>query len=275
MELPKERKNWLKIIAIIVAVIVVYQVGKRLLPDIDPQKVLEDVSGSLGSWTYLIVGVLAFLETGAFVGLVAPGETVVVLAGAVAGQGDTSVVLTIGIVWFSAFLGDTCSYLLGDRLGRDSVVKHGPRLRITPERFKQVEEYFCRHGGKTILIGRFIGLVRALAPFIAGSSGMPYRLLAPVQRPRHRACGRRCSCCSGTSPRRTSTRSLEQLRAGAARVRGDRRADRRRRSSPIRWLQRPENRARRSPRWRAAGAPQPARARAPAQPAGTLRARTG
>ena len=179
MELPKERKNWLKIIAIIVAVIVVYQVGKRLLPDIDAQTVLEDVSGSLGSWTYLIVGALAFLETGAFVGLVAPGETVVVLAGAVAGQGDTSVVLTIGIVWFSAFLGDTCSYLLGDRLGRDWVVKHGPRLRITPERFKQVEEYFSRHGGKTILIGRFIGLVRALAPFIAGSSGMPYRQLAP------------------------------------------------------------------------------------------------
>ena len=122
MELPKERKNWLKIVAIVVAVIVVYQVGKRLLPDIDAQKVLEDVSGSLGSWTYLIVGALAFLETGAFVGLVAPGETVVVLAGAVAGQGDTSVMLTIGIVWLSAFLGDTCSYVLGDRLGRDWVV---------------------------------------------------------------------------------------------------------------------------------------------------------
>ena len=179
MELPKERKNWLKIVAIVVAVIVVYQVGKRLLPDFDAQTVLEDVSGSLGSWTYLIVGALAFLETGAFVGLVAPGETVVVLAGAVAGQGDTSVVLTIGIVWLSAFLGDTCSYFLGDRLGRDWVVKHGPRLRITPERFKQVEEYFSRHGGKTILIGRFIGLVRALAPFIAGSSGMAYRQLAP------------------------------------------------------------------------------------------------
>ena len=98
-------------------------------------------------------------------------------------------VLTIGIVWFSAFLGDTCSYLLGDRLGRDWVVKHGPRLRITPERFEQVEEYFSRHGGKTILIGRFIGLVRALAPFIAGSSGMPYRAARSLQRPRHRHVG--------------------------------------------------------------------------------------
>jgi len=179
MELPRKRKDWLKVVAVVVAVIVAYQLIKRLLPDIDAQKLLEDVSGSLGSWTYLIVGVLAFLETGAFVGLVAPGETVVVLAGAVAGQGSTSVVLTIGIVWLSAFLGDTCSYLLGERLGRDWVLKHGPRLRITAERFKQVEDYFARHGGKTILVGRFIGLVRALAPFIAGSSRMPYRQLAP------------------------------------------------------------------------------------------------
>jgi membrane protein DedA with SNARE-associated domain/membrane-associated phospholipid phosphatase len=179
MELPRKRKDWLKVVAVVVAVVVVYQLVKRALPNVDPQKLLEDASGSLGSWTYLIAGVLAFLETGAFVGLVAPGETVVVLAGAVAGQGDTSVVLTIGVVWLCAFLGDTCSFLLGERLGRDWVLTHGPRLRITPERFKQVESYFASHGGKTILVGRFIGLVRALAPFIAGSSRMPYRQLAP------------------------------------------------------------------------------------------------
>ena len=52
-------------------------------------------------------------------------------------------------------------------------------MRITQERFEQVEAYFARHGGKTILVGRFIGLVRALAPFIAGSSGMRYRAFVP------------------------------------------------------------------------------------------------
>ncbi|GIK77809.1 MAG: phosphatase PAP2 family protein [Acidobacteria bacterium] len=179
MELPRRRRDWLKVAAILVAVVVAYQLAKRALPDIDVQQVLDDVARSLGSWTYLIVGVLAFLETGAFVGLVAPGETVVVLAGAVAGQGATSVTVTIGIVWLCAFLGDSCSYLLGERLGRDWVLRHGPRLRITPERFRQVEEYFASHGGKTILVGRFIGIVRALAPFVAGSSRMPYRQLAP------------------------------------------------------------------------------------------------
>lgn len=179
MELPRDRRGWLKLLAVVVAVIVAYQVIKRALPDFDAQDLLEDLSGKLGAWTYPIVALLAFLETGAFVGLIAPGETFVVIAGAIAGQGETSVLLTIGIVWLAAFLGDSVSYLLGVKLGRDFLVEHGHRLRITPERFAQVERYFADHGGKTILIGRFIGLVRALAPFIAGSSAMPYRAMAP------------------------------------------------------------------------------------------------
>ena len=179
MELPSDRRGWLKVVGVLVGLFVAYMLVKRLLPDVDPQQILEDVSDSLGAWTYGLVALLAFLETGAFVGLIAPGETFVVLAGAVAGQGATSVVLTIGIVWVSAFLGDTASFYLGHRLGRNFVLEHGPKLRITRERFAQVEEYFAKHGGKTILIGRFIGLVRALAPFVAGSSKMPYRAMAP------------------------------------------------------------------------------------------------
>ncbi len=179
MELPRDRRGWAKLALALVGLFVAYQVGKRALPDIDVQQVLEDVAVALGAWTYPLVGLLAFLETGAFVGLLAPGETFVVLAGAVAGQGATSVTLTIGIVWLCAFLGDTASYVLGVKLGRGFVLEHGARVRITRERFAQVESYFARHGGKTILIGRFIGLVRALAPFIAGSSGMRYRALAP------------------------------------------------------------------------------------------------
>src|SRR5206468_7855185 len=101
------------------------------------------------------------------------------LGGAVAGQGQTSLEATIAAVWFGAWAGDTVSFLIGRRLGRDFIVRHGPKLRITPERFAAVEGYFRRHGGKTILIGRFIGLVRAMAPFTAGSSGMRYRAFVP------------------------------------------------------------------------------------------------
>jgi undecaprenyl-diphosphatase len=171
-----ERRRLLLIGAIVVAVVVAFH---QFGPHIDVEQLLADISRKLGGWTYALVGALAFLETGAFIGLVFPGETAVILGGAVAGQGETSIVLTIAIVWFCAWAGDTTSFFIGRRLGREFVLEHGPRVRITHERFEGVERYFARHGGKTILIGRFIGLVRALAPFIAGSSGMRYRAFVP------------------------------------------------------------------------------------------------
>jgi undecaprenyl-diphosphatase len=160
-------------------VVLAFMLLKNKLPSIDVEKLLENVSGSLGAWTYLLVGGLAFLETGAFVGLIAPGEFTVILGGAVAGQGKISLPLIIAVTWASAFAGDTVSFVIGRRLGRAFLTKHGPRVGITHRRLEQVEAYFDRHGGKTILIGRFIGLVRALAPFIAGSSRMRYSAFAP------------------------------------------------------------------------------------------------
>jgi undecaprenyl-diphosphatase len=172
-------KKWIRWPLIAALAAGAYFLVKALLPEIDLQEILDDVAAKLGAWTYLAVGLLAFLETGAFVGLVAPGETFVILAGAVAGVGETNVIITLAVVWFSAWLGDTASFVLGQRLGRDFILKFGPKVRITEERFGQVEGYFKKHGGKTILIGRFIGLVRALAPFVAGSSGMAYRGFVP------------------------------------------------------------------------------------------------
>src|SRR4051794_2637134 len=170
-----------RIVLAIVAVAVAagYFFLSRQLGSLDLQSLLEDISTTLGAWTYLLVGFFAFAETGAFVGLVVPGETVMLLGGAVAGQGAIDIYLLIAIAWFSAWLGDTTSFFLGRRLGRSFVLDHGPRVGISHERFEKVEDYFGRHGGKTIFIGRFISLVRAFAPFIAGSSGMRYRDFVP------------------------------------------------------------------------------------------------
>jgi undecaprenyl-diphosphatase len=161
------------------AVALGYYLISRQLGHLDLQGLLEDVSNTLGAWTYLLVGFFAFAETGAFVGLVVPGETVMLLGGAVAGQGAIDIYLLIAIAWFAAWAGDTTSFFIGRRLGREFVIKHGPRVGIGHERFEKVEDYFSRHGGKTIFIGRFISLVRAFAPFIAGSSGMRYRAFVP------------------------------------------------------------------------------------------------
>ena len=79
---------------------------------------LEDVGKALGPWTYLVVGALAFLETGAFLGFIAPGETAVIVGGLVAGQGQISLLVLIAIVWACCLLGDLTSYELGRRKGR-------------------------------------------------------------------------------------------------------------------------------------------------------------
>jgi membrane protein DedA with SNARE-associated domain/membrane-associated phospholipid phosphatase len=168
------------VLAIVAAAVAAgYFFLSRQLGSLDLQSLLEDISNTLGAWTYLLVGFFAFAETGAFVGLVVPGETVMLLGGAVAGQGAIDIYLLIAIAWFSAWLGDTTSFFLGRKLGRNFVLDHGPRVGISHERFEKVEDYFGRHGGKTIFIGRFISLVRAFAPFIAGSSGMQYRAFVP------------------------------------------------------------------------------------------------
>jgi membrane protein DedA with SNARE-associated domain/membrane-associated phospholipid phosphatase len=180
MRLPETKRGRRVGVAVaVLAVIAFWVVVNRVIPHDNLQKVLEDVSNALGAWTYLLVGLFAFLETGAFVGLVVPGETVMLLGGAVAGQGAINIYLLLAIAWFSAWAGDTTSFFIGRRLGRDFVLRRGPAVGISNERFAQVEGYFDRHGGKTILIGRFISLVRALAPFVAGSSGMRYRAFVP------------------------------------------------------------------------------------------------
>ena len=163
--------------ALVAAAALVYGLGLVQLPNLE--HLLIDIGTRLGKWTYLLVGALAFLETGAFIGLIAPGETALLLGGLVAGQGKIDVLTMIAIVWAAAVAGDLTSFYLGRRLGRDFMVEHGARVKITEERLHQVEGFFDRHGGKAILIGRFVGLVRAIAPFLAGSSGMPLRRFVP------------------------------------------------------------------------------------------------
>lgn len=155
----------------------VYAAGVFDLPNL--KEAIKDAGDALGPWTYLLVAVLAYVETGAFVGLVAPGETAIVVGGVIAGQGEIDLVALIAVAWSCAVAGDATSFFLGRRLGRGFLLQHGPRFRMTQERLEMVEDFFARHGGKTILVGRFIGPVRALAPFIAGTSNMSYRRFWP------------------------------------------------------------------------------------------------
>jgi membrane protein DedA with SNARE-associated domain len=144
------------------------------------ESIASDVGATLGPYTYAVVGLMALLETGAGIGLVAPGELAVVIGGVTAGQGHTNLVALIAIVWACALAGDLISYFLGRRLGRSFLLRHGHLVKLSPERLAQVETFLRSHGGKTIIVGRFIGLVRSVAPFVAGSSRMPARRFVPA-----------------------------------------------------------------------------------------------
>src|SRR5918995_4077718 len=130
--------------AVLLAIALVAALGFALttagvieLPDLEAA--LTDLSDTLGAWTYALVGALAFLETGAFVGLVAPGETAVVLGGVVAAQGQVELGAMLVLVWLAAAAGDLASFLLGRRLGRRFLVAPRPRVRVTPPRPAPVE----------------------------------------------------------------------------------------------------------------------------------------
>jgi membrane-associated protein len=136
---------------------------------------LEGLSGSLGAWAYLLVPGLAFLETGAFVGLLVPGETAVMVGGVVAERGDVALLGLIALVWMAAVAGDLVSFLIGRRFGRPFLERYGPRLGIGEAQLSSAERFFTRFGGRAVVFGRFVSVLRALTPFIAGASGFPLR----------------------------------------------------------------------------------------------------
>jgi len=141
------------------------------------EKLLNTIN-LLGHWGYLIIFLAAFLESSAFMGLLVPGESVVVLSGVLASQGYLELVDCLLVIALGAVLGDSVGYTLGKVIGRGYFEKHHRLLFLKEKHIHKVDKYFEHHGGKTVFWGRFIGFLRALAPFVAGMSRMPYRSFA-------------------------------------------------------------------------------------------------
>jgi membrane protein DedA with SNARE-associated domain len=162
------RLTWPLRVAAVMAcgTLAVYGAGVVHLPELETM--VGTIGSTLGPYTYVLVGAMAFLETAAFVGLLVPGETVVIVGGVVAGQGHVVMLALLGLTWVCALGGDLTGYP-----GRRFLLAHGPRVHITESRLVRVEKFFARYGLATILVGRFVGLVRPLAPFLAGASRYP------------------------------------------------------------------------------------------------------
>ncbi len=127
-----------------------------------------------GGWTYLILFAVVFCETGLVVTPFLPGDSLLFGAGALAASTHAlSLVWLIAVLFAAAVLGDTANYWIGRRLGPWLVHREKPLL-IRQEHLDRTSQFFARYGGKTIVIARFVPIVRTFAPFVAGLGQMSY-----------------------------------------------------------------------------------------------------
>lgn len=137
-------------------------------------KHLTAITSNYGTWTYLILFLVIFVETGVVVMPFLPGDSLLFAAGALAANpaSGLNVVLMMVLLFIAAFLGDTLNYTIGDYLG-PRVFRRDYRF-IKRAHLLRTQEFYDRHGGKTIIIARFIPIIRTFAPFVAGVGTMKY-----------------------------------------------------------------------------------------------------
>jgi len=128
-----------------------------------------------GAWVYGILFLIIFAETGLVVTPFLPGDSLLFAVGAIAANPESglNVYVAGAVILVAAIIGDTVNYSVGKFAGA-ALSKKYPRL-IKPEYLAKTHEFFERYGGKTIILARFVPIVRTFAPFVAGSGAMDYR----------------------------------------------------------------------------------------------------
>jgi len=129
-------------------------------------------------WAYLLVALLAGLEGAALVGLVLPGEAAMLLGGVLTANGRAELGVMMAAASAGAVIGDSLGYALGRRFG-GPIRRSRLGRRIGEERWKRAEDYVRDRGGRAVFVARFVGILRALVPAIAGMTRMPYRTFLP------------------------------------------------------------------------------------------------
>jgi membrane-associated protein len=139
---------------------------------------LAEIIQRYGAHTYTLLFVVVFLETGVVVTPILPGDSLLFAAGSFAGLGALGLWPVFFLCCAAAILGDTVNYAIGAYLGPK--VFHYPKSRFfNSEHLRKTHEFYEKYGGKTIIIARFIPIIRTFAPFVAGVGRMSYaRFLA-------------------------------------------------------------------------------------------------
>lgn len=126
-----------------------------------------------GAFTYLILFLIIFVETGIIIMPFLPGDSLLFMVGVFCANGSLDITLSLLLLFFAAVAGDTANYWIGKRIG-NSIFESKSRW-IKQEHLLKTQKFYEKHGGKTIILARFLPIVRTFAPFIAGVGKMEYR----------------------------------------------------------------------------------------------------
>lgn len=135
---------------------------------------LGDFIRQYGAWVYLVLFVIVFSETGLVVLPFLPGDSLLFIAGAFAAAGQMNLALVLVLMSLAAIIGNSVNYLIGRLFGSRVLEGHVPVLSRLLDRgaLQKTHDFYERHGGKTLVLARFVPVVRTFAPFVAGISEM-------------------------------------------------------------------------------------------------------
>jgi len=134
---------------------------------------LEQLIVTYGLVTYAILFLIIFGETGLVVTPFLPGDSLLFAAGALAALGSFNIFILLGLLISAAILGDTVNYWIGHFFGERLIAN--PKVPIKKKHIDKTKAFFDKHGGKTIILARFVPIVRTFAPFVAGIGKMSYQ----------------------------------------------------------------------------------------------------
>lgn len=139
-------------------------------------KHLSEFIAQYHNWVYLILFLIIFVETGLVIMPFLPGDSLLFAVGMFAAQGSLDIVWSLALLLTAAVLGDACNYYIGKYVGHHILnwKLFGKQL-VKPQHLEKTNEFYKTHGAKTIIIARFVPLVRTFAPFVAGVGKMKYR----------------------------------------------------------------------------------------------------
>ncbi|MBI3756354.1 MAG: DedA family protein [Deltaproteobacteria bacterium] len=134
---------------------------------------LQTVMQNYGGWTYFLLFVIIFCETGLVVTPILPGDSLLFAAGAFAATGSLNLAWLFGLLSIAAVLGDALNYTIGHVMGPKVFAQENSRV-FKKEYLDRTHQFYEKYGGKTIIIARFVPIVRTFAPFVAGVGNMTY-----------------------------------------------------------------------------------------------------